>query len=328
MQYRTKEIKISSPDSISPAGETARQFAIILGFGYDDQVAVGTAMRELAKTIINGGMSGFSIKLSTYEHSGRNGIEIRYNENDRGKLKFQGMLTTYIRNNVQQIKNIMDEVVINSAENEKVEVIVHKFFKAASPAAGNTHQASAFSLPAAGQAYSGDAHLIKWLNETKLFVALVDSLETGEAGYRTSTGVLKIIEDDCSKPLLQVAAKCHNHLTGSAGAHLGMMTLDFKSNTMDILSVGDITFKVMGNDAQMHFQKTTGVVGKDFKPFILAGAKYRPGTVWVMHSQGIKCDIERGSDDPLWKKMPKEIAMELVKCHRLTAKDATTIVAV
>lgn len=90
-----------------------------------------------------------------------------------------------------------------------------------------------------GNYYCGDSYYYKE-TEDAFVCALADGLGSGELARESSKAVMEVIEDYPSLTIEALVKKCNEALVGKRGVVLGILRIDFNTETYSYSSIGNI----------------------------------------------------------------------------------------
>ena len=143
-------------------------------------------------------------------------------------------------------------------------------------------------LPLAGEARSGDLHIVKQFDH-KLLVGVVDGLGHGGAAADASRIAVDVLEENPHGTLESLVARCHGKLKGTRGVVMSLASIDLRENTATWMSVGNVEAVVLRKDRPRieHLMLNGGVVGYNLPHLRPARLALSEGDVLVFATDGV-----------------------------------------
>ncbi len=154
---------------------------------------------------------------------------------------------------------------------------------------------AAVSRPLPGQTATGDASLVKSLQEGILF-AVVDGLGHGlEAAKAAETG-LSVIAGQPDSPLISLVQLCHEALRQTRGAVMSIASIDYHSERMTWLGVGNVDAILLranpqNQPASQSILQRGGVLGGQLPPLQTDVLPLGRGDLLIFNTDGIRPDF-------------------------------------
>lgn len=134
---------------------------------------------------------------------------------------------------------------------------------------------------------NGDGGLVRWLDPTTVLVAVVDGLGHGPLAAEVSEATVAYLES-CSPTatLPDLLRACHVRLQGTRGAALALARLDLAVGQLEYAGVGNIEARLLSAEAVRPISYN-GIVGAILPRFQVFTYSFRPGALFLMHSDGV-----------------------------------------
>lgn len=184
---------------------------------------------------------------------------------------------------------------------------------------------SVFQKAKKGNYYCGDSYFYRETDEAFL-CALADGLGSGEMARESSKAVMDVIDDN---PILTVEAlvkKCNEVLVGKRGVVLGILRIDFNTDTYSYSSIGNIgVITVEPNGKRNRNIPLAGYLSGYPRTLRVTRGKAEKGMVFLMFSDGV--NDRRLSSELTRTKNVDHITQQYKELYGQTRDDDTTLIA-
>ncbi|MFD1019335.1 SpoIIE family protein phosphatase [Thalassobacillus hwangdonensis] len=177
-----------------------------------------------------------------------------------------------------------------------------------------------------GNYYCGDSYFYKE-TEDAFVCALADGLGSGELAMDSSKAVIKTIEDNPELEIEPLINKCNESLAGKRGVVLGILRIEFKSNTYSYSSIGNIGIMMITGDGvkKRNIPQAGYLSGFPRKLGIMRGT-LTPNMMFIMFSDGVD---DRQLSSGLFKNGdPSRIIDQFKNDNAKLRQDDTTLIAI
>jgi serine/threonine protein phosphatase PrpC len=183
-------------------------------------------------------------------------------------------------------------------------------------------------LTMAGQAASGDCHLVKPFPDGVL-VALVDGLGHGPEAAAAAALAVHTLESHAEQPVISLVKQCHEMLRGTRGAVMSLASYSARDSTMMWLGVGNVEGVLLRRPHKMHEDRESlllrgGVLGAQLPPLTAAVIPVRWGDILILASDGIRSAFVRAA---IVTDQAQRIADRILAEHRKGTDDALVLVS-
>lgn len=184
---------------------------------------------------------------------------------------------------------------------------------------------SVFQKAKKGNYYCGDSYFYRETDEAFL-CALADGLGSGEMARESSKAVMDVIEEN---PILTVEAlvkKCNEVLVGKRGVVLGILRIDFKTDTYSYSSIGNIGVITVEADGKRNRNiPLAGYLSGYPRTLRVTRGKAEKGMVFLMFSDGVN---DRRLSSKLTRiKNVEHITQQYKELYGQSLDDDTTLIA-
>jgi anti-sigma regulatory factor (Ser/Thr protein kinase) len=183
------------------------------------------------------------------------------------------------------------------------------------------------SIPAPGEQQCGDAWSVWSAGElTSIFVA--DGLGHGPAAAVAARAAVDAFQRHAERPTETILGLVHSALASTRGAAVAIAELDRRRGTMRYSGIGNIAAMIVKPDgSEQHLVSLSGIAGHVAHRFKEFNYSWLPGSLLVMHSDGIGTRWSLASYPGLGTRRPDVIAGVIARDHRRGRDDATVVVA-
>ncbi|SEB18447.1 negative regulator of sigma-B (phosphoserine phosphatase) [Thalassobacillus cyri] len=146
---------------------------------------------------------------------------------------------------------------------------------------------AAYQKPKKGNYYCGDSYYYK--ETDKSFVcAIADGLGSGELAKESSQAVMDVIEDFPDLSIEALIKKCNEALMSKRGVVLGILKIDFPTETYSYSSIGNIGIMTVTSEGRKkrNIPLAGYLTGYPKKMRVVYG-KLERGLVFIMFSDGV-----------------------------------------
>ncbi|SFK35866.1 negative regulator of sigma-B (phosphoserine phosphatase) [Halobacillus dabanensis] len=184
---------------------------------------------------------------------------------------------------------------------------------------------SVFQKAKKGNYYCGDSYFYRETDDAFL-CALADGLGSGEMARESSKAVMDVIEEN---PILTVEAlvkKCNEVLVGKRGVVLGILRIDFKTDTYSYSSIGNIGVITVESDGKRNRNiPLAGYLSGYPRTLRVTRGKAQKGMVFLMFSDGVN---DRRLSSKLTRiKNVEHITQQYKELYGQSRDDDTTLIA-
>lgn len=139
----------------------------------------------------------------------------------------------------------------------------------------------------AGETNCGDSYFYVE-TDTEFICVLADGLGSGEHAKESSEVVIDTIKNNLTLTEEEIIRKCAKQLQGKRGVVLGILKLNFISNTVTYTSIGNIGFvsKVDGERRQHHIPER-GFLAGYHQPLKKVVDQLHDQTIFILYSDGV-----------------------------------------
>jgi negative regulator of sigma-B (phosphoserine phosphatase) len=181
-----------------------------------------------------------------------------------------------------------------------------------------------------GENICGDKLIAVDVDGTAALMGVLDGLGHGAEAAEAAKRGVDVLRSGRAEPLDVLVRRCHNALSGTRGAAMTLARIDFRSDTLSWIGIGNVTADLVakhpaGLEVRSSARLAGGIVGyripEALKP---QQVPIRPGDLLVMASDGIVEDHLDGID---FSASSSTIADQILHAHAKGNDDALVLAA-
>jgi phosphoserine phosphatase RsbX len=181
-----------------------------------------------------------------------------------------------------------------------------------------------------GENICGDKLIAVDIDGTGALMGVLDGLGHGAEAAEAAKRGVDVLRSGRAEPLDELVRRCHNALSGTRGAAMTLARIDFRSDTLSWIGIGNVAADLVakhpaGLEVRSSARLAGGIVGyripEALKP---QQVPIRPGDLLVMASDGIVEDHLDGID---FSASSSTIADQILHAHAKGNDDALVLAA-
>ena len=313
------------------AQRSARQSAETLGFGSTETEEVVLVVAELATNIVK--HAGHGVLSITPQQVGEQmGIEIIALDQGPGISDVeQCMVDGYSTSGglgygLGTVNRLMDEVEINSSAGTGTHIVCRRWLRDQSPASDH---ASPWDVGVASRArrsepHNGDAFVIRRWQE-KLLVGVIDGLGHGHLAQQAALAAQRYVQSHYDLPLDKLFAGAGRACRGTRGAVMALARFESRGR-MSLANFGNIEARAFQPAHRLALNVQRGILGLDERRVVVQEHQWLPGSVLVLHSDGLTNRWQWPDFPGLEREPASVIASRLLQQLATRDDDATALV--
>jgi len=181
--------------------------------------------------------------------------------------------------------------------------------------------------PLAGQAVSGDFHVVQSFDQSAL-LAVIDGVGHGDEAGAVAQLAANIIKQNAREGVIPLVKHCHEALAKTRGAVMTLASVDALNNTVTWIGVGNVEARLFRAEADVshpceHILLRSGLVGLQLPALQAAIMPLAPGDLLVFATDGIQTGFEGGIN---LTEPPRQIANGILNRHFKGTDDALALV--
>ena len=184
----------------------------------------------------------------------------------------------------------------------------------------------AVSLPIVGERRCGDGWGA-WNAGGLSSLLLSDGLGHGPSAADATERALEAFRRHAERSAAEVIGFVHDALRSTRGAAVAVAEVDHRQGTVQYCGIGNISASIITPDGNVqHLVSLSGIAGHNVRRIQTFTYPWRPGSVLVMHSDGINTHWTLSAYRGLAARRPDVVAAVLMRDHRRTRDDATVAI--
>ena len=192
------------------------------------------------------------------------------------------------------------------------------------PAAGAL-RVGGVCVPIAGETHCGDDWAIA-RRDGRLVVFVVDGVGHGAVAHEAATAARATFAAHAAQPLDQILARVHDALRSTRGAAAALAEIDPGRGVVRFCGVGNIVARLFGTAEERQLVSQFGTLGHEARRITEFQYPWSPGSVLVLHSDGLTDHWKLEDYAGLIRREPALIAGVLFRDHARKRDDCTVVV--
>ena len=157
-------------------------------------------------------------------------------------------------------------------------------------------------------------------------ILVVDGLGHGDGAADASRQACSAFEQSPFQDARTLVERIHAELSGSRGAALALARIEQHRHKLSFVGVGNISSRVYSYYSSTGCVSTQGIVGKQIGTLMENTYEWAPGSILLMHSDGIKSSAALEYGKP--GKSALMLAAEIYRDYYRANDDATVVVVI
>ncbi len=284
----TRVVVLEESSQVGQARREALALAGLAGFNETDGGRVALAAMELATNVLKHGRGG-TMQLSLVQGRDQLGVELTAIDRGPGLVLSQCLADGYSTGGTQGLGlgAIQRQAALLEAWSDRRGTVVIARVYPERRAADIDLPYGALRLPMRHETVCGDAwHLT--VQGTRMIVTLIDGLGHGvsatEAAQAGVASAARVGVDSA----VRVIEQLHAGMSGSRGGAAAVASIDLAAGGMEFAGIGNIAASVHDHDQTRGLASHAGIVGVQFRKAQAFPLHVAPGTLLVMHSDGLQ----------------------------------------
>ncbi|EBF5847852.1 SpoIIE family protein phosphatase [Listeria sp. FSL L7-1435] len=157
-----------------------------------------------------------------------------------------------------------------------------------------------FQRSKALQQYCGDVYYTHE-DENGFLYVLSDGLGSGLEANRAAKATVDAIKEDIHADITEMLEKANQAVSGLRGAAIAIIKGDYLTKTLYYTGMGNIRFYMIGMEDKLIFPLSgSGFLSGRKQKYRLQSFKYKPGSKFLMHSDGLVLSrVRKSLESPL-----------------------------
>jgi len=285
-----QQFQIGDPSAVAPARRGINTLAAELGFDTENAGRASLVATEIGTNLVKHGGGGELIAqpICRGERMGLEllGLDKGPGIEDVARCLRDGYSTgSSPGTGLGAIERLSQRFEIYSRPGLGTAVLAQLWPEGREPAPGLT-QMGALVVPKRGETSCGD----RWCYHERvegILVAGIDGLGHGLGAEQAATEACRIFEAEKHRPSLRLMQLLHEGLRSTRGAAVTLLEVDWDAGRISSVGVGNVAAAMLHESETKRIATDNGIVGHVIpRPRELI-YQFQPGTVVVMHSDGL-----------------------------------------
>ena len=324
-------VEVALASDVRRADELARTFSASLGFSNEHCGEICLVASELASNLLRHASHG-RMRLSRVDSGGRTGIQIESEDNGPGIPNVEEAITDGYSTagglglGLGAVNRLMDELEFYSGAQGGVHVVCQRWLRPAS----RVILEKVLAFGAATRSYrmlseNGDTFIIRQWNRHAL-VGVIDGLGHGHFAQRASQTARQYIEQHFDQSMENLFRGAGRACRATRGVVMALARFDLDRRILTLASVGNIEVRLVGNHERLKLVVRRGIIGLNAPAPVPLEHPWTPGSLLIMHSDGIRTHWDWKDFPDLEGQTPTAIAHRLLHQLGKADDDATVLV--
>jgi anti-sigma regulatory factor (Ser/Thr protein kinase) len=328
-------IPVATASDVYMACRAAREMALAIGFDAKVSEEIGIAVSELASNLVKYARGG-KLTLRPVNDGGRDGVQVESSDSGPGIADVEQAMADGFSTSgslgcgLGAVNRLMDQFDIRSRPGvgAGTHIVCTRWLRVDEPRLSPCP----LEFGAATRAYpmlpvNGDAFVIKRWRASAL-VSVIDGLGHGQYAYRAAQIARQYVETHVDQPLDAIFRGVERACRSTRGIVMALVRFDFAGDGIrfSFASVGNIEARVLGGQARQQFIIRRGIVGGNAPNPRVTEHRWEPGTVMVLHSDGIPRHWGLADFPDLTRESAAAMAQRLLRVLAKGHDDATIVV--
>ena len=324
-------VEVALASDVRRADELARTFSASLGFSKEHCGEICLVASELASNLLRHASHG-RMRLSRVDSGGRTGIQIESEDNGPGIPNVEEAITDGYSTagglglGLGAVNRLMDELEFYSGAQGGLHVVCQRWLRPAS----RVILEKVLAFGAATRSYrmlseNGDTFIIRQWNRHAL-VGVIDGLGHGHFAQRASQTARQYIEQHFDQSMENLFRGAGRACRATRGVVMALARFDLDRRILTLASVGNIEVRLVGNPERLKLVVRRGIIGLNAPAPVPLEHPWTPGSLLIMHSDGIRTHWDWKDFPDLQGQTPAAIAHRLLQQLGKADDDATVLV--
>lgn len=189
---------------------------------------------------------------------------------------------------------------------------------------------AAKARPLPGETICGDRLIAVDVDGTAALIGALDGLGHGVAAADAANRGVDVLRAARAEPLEVLVQRCHRALSGTRGAAMTLVRIDFQTDTLSWVGIGNVAADLVakhpaGVEVRSSARLAGGIVGHRIPEALTPQqVPIRPGDLLVMASDGI---VDDHLNDIDFAATALTIAEQILRSHAKDSDDALVLTA-
>lgn len=180
-------------------------------------------------------------------------------------------------------------------------------------------------IPMVYEIKCGDITGIHYLKD-KIMVMVADGLGHGEEAAKAAYAAKDVFTANIHDPPPRIIEKMHSALFSTRGAAVAIAEIDIKEQRLIYSGVGNISGRILNGDFIQNLVSYNGIVGGECRKIQEFVYNWQPGSILIMHSDGISAKWDIKEYQGIRGRSPNLIAALIYRDFQRNRDDASIVV--
>jgi anti-sigma regulatory factor (Ser/Thr protein kinase) len=328
-------IPIALASDVHVARRAARAMALATGFDAKVSEEIVIAMSELASNLVKHARGG-KLTLTPVNVGGRVGIQVESRDCGPGIADVEQAMADGFSTagslgcGLGTVNRLMDRFDITSQRRGGIgtHIVCTRWLRVDQPPLSPWPlEFGAATRPYPTMPVNGDAFVIKRWSASAL-VSVIDGLGHGPYAHRAAQTARQYVETHFDQSLDAIFRGVGRACRATRGVVMALVRFDFAGHGIrfSFASVGNIEARLFGRSDRQQFIVRRGILGGHAPNPRVTEHRWEPGTVMVLHSDGVTSHWGLADFPDLASESPTTMAQRLLRALAKEHDDATVVV--
>jgi anti-sigma regulatory factor (Ser/Thr protein kinase) len=328
---RPQILRVVHDSDVGTARRAAKSLAEKLDFDLTASEEIALAVTELTTNLVKYARQGQLI-LTALRHDGKTGLEVTSIDSGPGipnldQAMANGFSTSGSRGvGLGAVNRLMDSFDIQSNPSSGTRILCRKWRRNYATSLERCPLAfGVASRPRTIGDVNGDVFVIKsWA--ASVLTGVIDGLGHGQFAHRAAQAARQYVETHFDQPLEQIFRGTARACRGTRGVVMALARFDWAIGRVAVASVGNVELRVFPSSRGLDFPVRRGVLGLNAPPALVNERPWKPQTMMVMHSDGLRTHWRWDEFPDLTEMDASSAAERLLRGLMRGSDDATVLV--
>jgi anti-sigma regulatory factor (Ser/Thr protein kinase)/serine/threonine protein phosphatase PrpC len=325
-------IKIVFAGDFPRASAAARNMAAAVGFAPAEAEEIALVVMELASNLVRHAGRGI-INVSTVLAEDRKGVQIESLDDGPGIQDVELALTDGfstgggLGNGLGTVNRLMDQLEFHHRPNLGSRIVCRRWIR---PNSGHhllgRLDCGAATRPCRTASDNGDAFVIRQWDDRAL-VGVIDGLGHGRLAFKAAQTARAYVEHHFDQPLPDLFRGVGRACRATRGVVMSLARFELVQSSLSVAGIGNVEVRLVGTAVPSHLVIRRGVLGGHSPEPLIKSYPWHAGAVLVIHSDGLKNQLDWQDYACLSGVPAAVIARQLLQDLSRPEDDATVVVA-
>jgi len=322
-------VNLEGRHHVGDARRAAADLTRRMGFGATEAGTVALAVTEATTNIVKHAGAG-KLLLRCLERAGVPGLEALALDRGPGipdvpaSLRDGTSTAGSSGTGLGALSRISHDMQIYSQPGEGTALRL-EFWRTPPPTVAAAVQIGVVCVAKSGEPVPGDAWGVE-SDRGRYTLVVADGLGHGSDAARAARAATDIVLNQTARTLAELMSACHAALASTRGAAVGLARFSVESGGGTFAGIGNISARVESAQTRRQIVSHNGIVGHALHRIQEIAFDFPPGSVLILHSDGLSSRWSLAEYRGLVAKHPSLIAGVLYRDHHRVRDDVTVVV--